>query len=79
MSDPKIAAKQPIVVRLEAGRTYAWCRCGLSKGQPFCDGTHKGSGFTPLVFKAEDTKDVWLCQCKHTGHPPACDGTHKTL
>jgi CDGSH-type Zn-finger protein len=79
MSDPKIAARQPIAVRLEAGRTYAWCRCGLSKGQPFCDGTHKGSGFTPLVFKAEETKDVWLCQCKHTGRPPACDGTHKTL
>jgi len=79
MSDPKIAARQPIAVRLEAGRTYAWCRCGLSKGQPFCDGTHKGSGFTPLVFKAEEAKDVWLCQCKHTGRPLACDGTHKTL
>ena len=79
MSDPKIAARQPIAVRLEAGRTYAWCRCGLSKGQPFCDGAHKGSGFTPLVFKAEETKDVWLCQCKHTGRPPTCDGTHKTL
>jgi len=41
MSEPKCAAKQPIAVPLEASKTYHWCACGLSKGQPFCDGTHK--------------------------------------
>lgn len=79
MAEPKIAAKKPVAVTLEAGKTYAWCRCGLSAAQPFCDGAHKGSDFTPLVFKAEETKEAWLCQCKHTGKAPACDGVHKKL
>jgi CDGSH-type Zn-finger protein len=79
MSEPKIAAKQPIPVQLEAGKTYAWCRCGESKGQPFCDGSHKGGAFTPLVFKADATKEAWLCQCKRSKNAPYCDGTHKTL
>ncbi|MBK9374819.1 MAG: CDGSH iron-sulfur domain-containing protein [Holophagales bacterium] len=79
MSDPTIAARGPVPVKLEAGRTYAWCRCGLSKGQPFCDGAHKGTGFSPLVWTAEESKEAWLCQCKHTGKAPFCDGTHKKL
>jgi len=40
-SGAESATKQPIDVKLEAGKTSAWCRCGLSKGQPFCDGSHK--------------------------------------
>jgi CDGSH-type Zn-finger protein len=79
MADPTIAAKSPAPVTLEAGKTYAWCRCGLSKGQPFCDGSHKGTGLAPLVWKAEESGEVWLCRCKHTSTPPFCDGTHKTL
>ena len=54
MPEPNIAAKQPAKVELEAGKTYAWCSCGHSAKQPFCDGTHKAHpGFVPLVFKAE--------------------------
>ena len=79
MSEPKIAAKQPVAVKLEAGKTYAWCRCGASSGQPFCDGSHRGTEFAPLVWKAEESKDAWLCQCKQTRNPPFCDGTHKTV
>ena len=41
MTDPKVAARQPAAVTLEAGKKYAWCRCGESKKQPFCDGSHK--------------------------------------
>jgi CDGSH-type Zn-finger protein len=79
MSEPRIAAKQPAGVNLEAGKTYAWCRCGESKGQPFCDGSHQGTEFRPLILKVEEMKDVRLCQCKHTKNAPYCDGSHKTL
>ena len=60
------------------GRVW-WCACGQSKNQPFCDGTHKGSGFTPVKYTAEKTADHWLCACKHSNKQPLCDGTHKTL
>ena len=79
MSKGTIAAKHPALVRLEAGKTYAWCRCGLSHVQPFCDGSHRTTEFKPLKWTAEETRDVMLCQCKQTGNAPYCDGTHKTL
>lgn len=75
----KIAAKEPIPVELEAGKTYAWCTCGSSSKQPFCDGSHTGSDFAPLVFKAEETKTAYMCQCKQTNNPGFCDGSHKSL
>jgi len=79
MSNPTIAAKNPAVVELETGKLYYWCSCGLSKTQPFCDGSHQGTAFQPLAFTAEKTGKAYLCQCKHTKKPPFCDGTHSTL
>ncbi len=79
MPEPIIAAKQPVQVSVEAGKTYYWCACGRSQGQPFCDGSHKGTEFKPLAWQAPETKQVWLCQCKHTKNAPLCDGTHKAL
>ncbi|MEP4534875.1 MAG: CDGSH iron-sulfur domain-containing protein [Cyclobacteriaceae bacterium] len=79
MSDPKIAATQPKPVELEAGKTYAWCACGESGNQPFCDGTHKTTDFTPVVFKAEKSETKYMCMCKHTDNPGFCDGSHKQL
>jgi CDGSH-type Zn-finger protein len=76
---PTIAAKTPIPVELEAGKTYAYCTCGLSDNQPFCNGAHKGSGFSPKVFQAEETKTAYMCRCKQTGNPGFCDGSHKKL
>ena len=78
MSDPIIAAKQPAKLELAPG-TYWWCACGQSKNQPYCDGSHKGTAFTPLEFKNETTQRVALCQCKHTGQPRFCDGAHRQL
>ena len=79
MSQPDIAQKAPFGVTLEAGKSYAWCACGRSAKQPFCDGTHKGSEFRPIVFKAEKDEEVWLCGCKQTKSGPHCDGTHNRL
>jgi len=79
MDKAVIADNKPVKVTLEEGKKYAFCTCGRSKKQPFCDGSHKGTSFTPLRFVAEDTKDAWLCQCKQTGNPPYCDGSHQQI
>lgn len=76
---PHIAQKGPVMVKVEAGKTYHWCSCGLSKNQPMCDGSHKGGPFTPLAYTADVTGEKWFCACKHTGTKPLCDGTHKHL
>ncbi len=76
--EPKVAARKPIRLELEAG-TYHWCACGKSANQPFCDGSHQGSGFTPTAFTLDEQKAVMLCLCKHTGNKPYCDGSHMKL
>ena len=79
MSNPTIARKGPYAVELQAGKLYAWCACGRSANQPFCDGAHMGTSFTPHPFTAEETKTGYLCGCKHTANPPFCDGSHTEL
>jgi CDGSH-type Zn-finger protein len=76
---PHIAQKAPFKVELEAGKTYFWCSCGRSANQPFCDGSHKGTSFTPVKFTAEAAKTAFLCGCKHSAKAPFCDGAHKAL
>jgi len=79
MTKPYIADTKPMPVDLKAGETVWWCSCGRSKDQPFCDGSHKGSGFTPLKFTAERDDRYFFCQCKQTKNPPLCDGSHKAI
>jgi CDGSH iron-sulfur domain-containing protein 3 len=74
-----IAQKSPMTVSVEAGKKYAWCACGKSTSQPFCDGSHKGGEFKPLIFVAERSEVLWLCACKQTRTQPHCDGTHNSL
>ncbi|MCE3005037.1 MAG: CDGSH iron-sulfur domain-containing protein [Xanthomonadaceae bacterium] len=79
MSEPHVASRTPIAVEVVAGQKYWWCACGLSRSQPFCDGSHKGSAFQPLAFVAERSERLWLCGCKRTAGQPRCDGSHKAL
>ena len=78
MTAPSIAQKGPFPTEVTAGKTYFWCACGLSKSQPFCDGSHKGTDITPKPYKAEKDGKVFFCGCKQTGGP-LCDGTHNGL
>lgn len=79
MSKPEIAAKTPFAVDVEKGKHYWWCSCGKSKSQPFCDGSHKGSEFTPVKYTAEQSKAVYFCGCKNSANGALCDGSHKSL
>lgn len=79
MSKPIIAANKPKAVSLKKGEEYHFCRCGRSRTQPFCDGSHAGTGITPLAFVAERDGKAALCLCKQTANPPYCDGTHKGI
>ena len=76
---PVVAAKAPMKVAVEAGKDYWWCSCGKSSKQPFCDGSHKGSSFTPLKWTAEESGRKFFCACKHTKTPPFCDGSHRAV
>ena len=77
MTKPVIADNKPVKVTLAGDQKYFFCACGRSQNQPFCDGSHKGTEFTPKGFVAEKDGGSWLCQCKHTGNAPFCDGSHK--
>ncbi len=77
MNNPIIADNKPKQVILIKNKEYHFCVCGRSNTQPFCDGSHKGTSFSPLVFNAEKDGESFLCACKHTANAPYCDGTHK--
>lgn len=77
MNDPVRAADGPYDIEVESGKKYYWCACGKSARQPFCDGSHKGSEFSPLEYVAEKSEKVFFCGCKATGRQPLCDGSHK--
>ena len=79
MDEPAVAATKPCLVALVEGEKYLWCSCGLSKTQPFCDGSHVGTKFKPLLFRAQETDEELLCACKRTLGAPYCDGSHNAL
>jgi len=79
MKEPHIARRKPCLVEVQEGKRYLWCACGKSAKQPFCDGSHRDTGFTPVVWTADRTGEVLLCACKHTRTQPICDGSHNQL
>lgn len=76
---PNIAQKGPYQIEVTEGKSYFWCACGRSKRQPFCDGSHKDTGFEPVKYTAESSKKLFFCGCKHSAKPPLCDGSHNKL
>jgi len=76
MSKAKRASDTPYGVDVEGGQAYFWCACGRSTSQPFCDGSHRDTGFTPVRYEAIESGKVFFCGCKGTGSPPLCDGSH---
>ena len=56
MNKGEKAGSSPIGIVVEEGKSYFWCTCGKSSKQPFCDGSHKGTEFTPLAYKAEESR-----------------------
>jgi CDGSH-type Zn-finger protein len=81
MSVPKIAQKSPYEITTQEGQKLAWCSCGHSEKQPFCDGSHSrnNTGMKPMIYKCEKSETVYFCGCKHSKTPPFCDGTHSSL
>ena len=75
MDKPKRAADTPYGVEVKAGHAYFWCACGLSASQPFCDGSHQNTGFSPVRFDATADDRVFFCGCKSSNNGPLCDGS----
>lgn len=79
MTEANVVQKGPYKVNVQAGKKYFWCACGLSKKQPFCDGSHSGTGFVSVVYEADASKDVYFCGCKQSKIAPLCDSSHNSL
>lgn len=79
MNKAEIAARTPFAIEVEKGKDYYYCSCGRSKAQPFCDGSHQGTSFSPALFTADENKTVYFCGCKQSKNAPFCDGSHQSL
>ena len=75
---PVIAGRRSEKITMEPG-TYWWCACGRSETQPFCDGSHNGTDFSPIPFEVAERQLVAWCMCKHSAAGARCDGAHRQL
>lgn len=77
-TEPQCPQKKPYVIQEAAGEKW-WCACGRSKKQPYCDGSHAGTGISPIPVKIDAAKTIAWCGCKRSAKSPYCDGTHSRL
>jgi len=79
--DPACPQKAPYKIDLLDTYRYAWCACGLSKAQPFCDGSHTShpGGLRPIIWTHDKDETRFLCGCKRSKNGQYCDGTHRGL
>ena len=78
MNKPICPQKSPYVLPGKE-KIYAWCACGKSAKQPFCDGSHKGTDYSPIIVTNDKFGNIAWCGCKNTSMPPYCDGSHSKL
>ena len=69
----------PLPITVKKNKVYFWCACGKSSNQPFCDGSHKNTKFSPVKLESSKLEEVFFCGCKNTKTPPFCDGSHLKL
>ena len=69
----------PLPITVKKNKVYFWCACGKSSNQPFCDGSHKNTKFSPVKLESSKLEEVLFCGCKNTKTPPFCDGSHLKL
>ena len=74
MRKPAVPKNGPYAVTVEEGVEYCWCSCGLSKSQPWCDGSHKETGLEPIIFIAPISAEFFMCGCKRSNNKPYCFG-----
>ena len=78
MATPHIAQRGPYVLDEKPGKK-AWCSCGFSETQPYCDGSHKNTDFKPVYYEVKTAGEVAWCGCKYSKTKPMCDGSHQNL
>ena len=79
---PRMAECEPAIIKVQPGKVYSWCTCGLSVTQPFCDHAHRDipdGSYKSIKVMFDKEEEVYFCQCKKTKTPPFCDDTHLTL
>ncbi len=78
MNKPIIGGILPAKLETVVGQKYFYCTCGHSKDGALCDGSHKGTGLSPMPFTALRERTV-MCTCKRTKEAPYCSGAHRGL